>query len=164
VSRKREILSGPEATKPKARDPRFDAAVGSLREDKFRRAYAFLDDYRESEMKDLRTALKKTKDPVQKEELQRALLRMESRKKAQDRKDREVALLEEHRAKEKELVSKGKKPFFLKKSEVKKKLLVEQFEGMKKRQVDKVIERRRKKIVAKERKELRMERRGASER
>ena len=46
--------------------------------------------------------------------------------------------------KEKELVGEGKKPFFLKRSEVKKQLLVNQFEGMKKRQVDKVIERKEK--------------------
>jgi ribosomal RNA-processing protein 36 len=84
---------------------------------------------------------------------------MESRKKAQDRKDREAALLEEHRVREKELVGQGKKPYFLKRGEVKKQLLVDQFKGMKKKQVDKAIERKRKKIVAKERKELPMERR-----
>ncbi|CRJ91088.1 hypothetical protein BN1723_017029 [Verticillium longisporum] len=48
----------------------------------------------------------------------------------------------------------GKQPFYLKKSEQKKRLLTEQFKGMKKKQVNKVIERKRKKVAAKEKMEL----------
>ena len=76
MTRKREILGAPETAKVRPRDPRFDKAVGALDEDKFRRAYSFLDDYRDSEMADLRKAIKKTKDARQKRQLQQALMRM----------------------------------------------------------------------------------------
>jgi ribosomal RNA-processing protein 36 len=173
VSRKRDFLTSTAETKRlQARDPRFTplgpgastvaAAAGStIDEIKARKAYAFLDEYRESEMQELRATIKKTRDPVQKEKLQRALLSMESRKKTQERKDRERAVIEEHRKKEKELVKQGKTPFYLKKSEQKKRVLVDQFQGMKKKQVDKAIERRRKKVAGKEKKMLPMTRRGA---
>ncbi|KAK4250736.1 hypothetical protein C7999DRAFT_28821 [Corynascus novoguineensis] len=178
VSRKRDFLTvTAETKKAQPRDPRFmplgpgAAAPGGGRrnsitvdEIKARKAYAFLDEYRESEMQELRVAIKKTKDAAQREKLQKALLSMESRKKAQERKDRERAVLEEHRKKEKELVRQGKTPFYLKRSEQKKRALVEQFQGMKKKQVDKVIERRRKKIASKEKKLLPRARRGAEDR
>lgn len=174
VSRRRDFLTvTAETKKPQPRDPRFmplgpgASAAGSggkIDEIKARKAYAFLDDYRESEMQELRAAIKKTKDAAQKEKLQKALLSMESRKKAQERKDRERAVIEEHRKKEKELVKQGKTPFYLKKSEQKKRVLVDQFQGLKKKQVDKVIERRRKKVAGKEKKLLPLARRGAEDR
>ncbi|KAK4152945.1 hypothetical protein C8A00DRAFT_34342 [Chaetomidium leptoderma] len=179
VGRKRDFLTvTAETKKAQARDPRFTplgpgaaaaSAAGSgsgttIDEIKARKAYAFLDDYRESEMQELRAAIKKTKDVSQKEKLQKALLSMESRKKAQDRKDRERVVIEEHRKKEKELVKQGKTPFYLKKSEQKQRVLVDQFQGLKKRQVDRAIERRRKKVAGKEKKLLPMARRGAEDR
>jgi ribosomal RNA-processing protein 36 len=123
-------------------------------EARFRRAYAFLDGYRDDEMAQLRVAAKKARTPEEKEELQRALASMESRKRAQAHRDRERELVGEHRERERELVSQGKKPFFLKRSEVKKQLLVDQFAGMKKGQVDRAIERKRKKIAGREKKDL----------
>ncbi|KAM0324158.1 hypothetical protein ACHAQA_008350 [Verticillium albo-atrum] len=155
VSRKREIFNVP---KMEARDPRFDPAVNSgssnFDESKAKKAYAFLDDYRDSEMAELRGEIRKTKDATQKERLQILLQSMQNRKKASKRKDDEKRIIEEHRQREKDLVKQGKQPFYLKKSEQKKILLTEQFKGMKKRQVNKVIERKRKKVAAKEKMEL----------
>lgn len=155
VSRKREFDT---IARPQARDPRFDAAVNSnpgFDEAKAKKAYAFLDEYRATEMSALRAEIKKMKkNPEEKERLQRQLMSMESKKKAEDKKDRERRILEDHRREEKELVKQGKKPFYLKKSEQKKRLLTEQFQGMKKRQVDKSIERRRKKLASREKREL----------
>ncbi|OAA45302.1 hypothetical protein BBO_03880 [Beauveria brongniartii RCEF 3172] len=151
VSRRREILADPRR---RARDPRFDPAVGSVAEDKTRRAYAFLDEYREREMGDLRAAIKKCKDPADKEAMKRQLLSMESKKKAQRKKDEAEGLLREHREKEKTLVAQGKQPFYLKRSEQKKQLLTNRFADMSKGQVDRAIERKRKKVAGKERKEL----------
>lgn len=161
VSRKREFST---ISRPEPRDPRFDPAIASgsnVNEAKAKKAYAFLDDYRASEMAALRTEIKKTKDDGEKERLKRHLASMESRKRADQIKDRERKVLEEHRQKEKDLVKQGKQPFYLKKSEQKKRFLTEQFKGMKKRQVDKVIERKRKKVAGKEKKELdHLQRRG----
>lgn len=151
VTRTREIV--PDARR-KPRDPRFDPLVGKLDEGKARRAYAFLDEYRESEMAELRAEIKKTKNPLDRERLKRQLMSMESRKKAQKKKDEEQNLLAEHRQKEKELVAQGKTPFYLKRSEQKKQLLMNRYEKMSKGQVDRAIERKRKKVVGKEKKEL----------
>ncbi|KAM0518644.1 hypothetical protein ACHAPE_004408 [Trichoderma viride] len=151
VSRRREILIDPRR---KARDPRFEALTGTLDEAKVAKNYAFLDEYRESEMADLRAQIKKTKDVTAKEDLKRQLLSMESKKKARQKKEDEAKLLQEHRKKEKELVAQGKQPFYLRKSEQKKQLLMNRYADMSKGQVDKAIERKRKKVSSKEKKEL----------
>ncbi|EGR44909.1 uncharacterized protein TRIREDRAFT_111644 [Trichoderma reesei QM6a] len=151
VSRRREILPDPRR---KARDPRFDVLTGPLDEAKFAKNYAFLDEYREKEMADLRAQIKKTKDEYAKEELKRQLLSMESKKKARQKKEEEARLLQEHRKKEKELVAQGKQPFYLRKSEQKKQLLLNRYANMSKGQVDRAIERKRKKVASKEKKEL----------
>ncbi|RSL41488.1 rRNA biogenesis protein RRP36 [Fusarium sp. AF-6] len=151
VSRRREIIAD---TRRQYRDPRFDPLVGKVDEEKAGRAYAFLDEYREKEMSDLRAQIKKTKDANTKEDLKRQLQAMESRKKARKRREEEDNLLKEHRKKEKELVAQGKTPFYLKRSEQKKQLLVKRYEGMSKGQVDRAIERKRKKVAGKEKKEL----------
>ncbi|TDZ22458.1 rRNA biogenesis protein RRP36 [Colletotrichum orbiculare MAFF 240422] len=151
VSRRREVIAVP---KMEVRDPRFDPLSGPVDEAKARKAYAFLDEYRADEMKQLRAEIRKTKDATKKEEMKRLLLSMESKMKARQRKDREQEVMADHKRKEKELVKQGKQPFYLKKSEQKKRLLMDQFANMKKRQVDRTIERKRKKVVARERKEL----------
>ncbi|KAM0373182.1 hypothetical protein ACHAO7_004318 [Fusarium culmorum] len=151
VSRRREII--PE-NKRQYRDPRFDPLVGRVDEEKASKAYAFLDEYRDKEMADLRVQIKKTKNFDEKENLKRQLQSMESRKKANVRRQEEENLLKEHRKKEKELVAQGKTPFYLKRSEQKKQLLVNRYEGMSKGQVDRAIERKRKKVAGKEKKEL----------
>lgn len=156
MSRKREVVA---VHRVAARDPRFDSFGGPVDEDRVRQAYSFLDGYRDSEMSQLRDAIKNTKAADAKEELKRALMSMQSKKQAQKRKDDEKAVIEEHRRQEKELVKQGKKPFYLKKSEQKKRLLMNQYAGMKKKQVDRAIERKRKKLVAKERKDMPMARR-----
>lgn len=116
--------------------------------------------YRDSEMSELKSAIRKTKDPEAKEKLQRALLSMESRKKSQQAKDQQQEVLRKHRKEEKAKVEQGKRPFYLKKADQKQLALVERFEGMKGKQVDKVIERRRKKQAGKERKTMPDTRRG----
>lgn len=165
VGRRREIIP---VKKTEARDPRFDPLVtgrsgsgAQADEDHARKAYAFLDEYRDDEMRQLKAAVRKAKTPAEKEKLQRALMSMESRKRARERKDKERAVVDEHRRKEKELVREGKKakPFYLKKSEQKKQLLVDQFEGLSEKQREKAIEKKRKKIAGKEKKAMPMERR-----
>ncbi|KAI1391041.1 DUF947-domain-containing protein [Hypoxylon trugodes] len=164
VTRRREVIA--VQNKPVPRDPRFSSAISTRApapgdDERARRAYSFLDEYRTSEIARLREAARKEKNPSSKEELKRALASMESKKAAQDKKDESRRLLEEHRKREKELVKQGKKPFYLKKSEQKKQLLVDRFAGMKGKQVDRAIERRRKKLTARERRDMPMARRGA---
>lgn len=153
VSRRREVV--PDANpRRQHRDPRFDPLVSRLDEAKAQKSYAFLDEYREKEMADLRVQIKKTRNADAKERLKRELMSMEGRKKAKLRREQEEELLKEHRQKEKDLVAQGKQPFYLKKSEQKKQLLVNRYETLSKGQVDRAIERKRKKVAGKEKKEL----------
>ncbi|KAI9826889.1 MAG: rRNA biogenesis protein rrp36 [Thelocarpon impressellum] len=157
VTRRREIVPVP---KRDIRDPRFEPVSGAVDEEKIRANYAFLEDYRTDEMKELKEAIRKTKDEAARGKLKRELLSMESKRKAQAAKDRQQEVLRAHRSQEKELVKQGKKPFYLKKSEQKKRVLVDRFEGLKEKQVEKVLERKRKKKAQRERRNMPDERRG----
>ncbi|KAH9221178.1 hypothetical protein DL95DRAFT_328624 [Leptodontidium sp. 2 PMI_412] len=151
VSRKREVIP---VIKRAYRDPRFEAIGGPIDEARVSKAYAFLNDYREDEMKELRTAIKNSKDEDAKEKMKRALLSMESKKKAQLRKNKEQEILDRHRKEEKELVKQGKQPFYLKKAEQKQRVLLDRFGELKGKQLDHVMERRRKKVESKEKKKM----------
>lgn len=157
VSRRREVIP---VKKRDVRDPRFERLTGDLDEERVKAAYSFLDDYRQDEMSKLKEEIKKTKDEEQKEKLKRGLLSMESRMKAEMRKKKEKEVLDRHRKEEKEKVRMGKQPFYLKKSEQKKQVLMDQFKDLKGKQLDRVIERRRKKVEGKEKKNMPFARRG----
>ena len=159
VSRKREVVP---IVKRDVRDPRFDSVSGPVNEEKTKKMYGFLNDYRESEMVELKALIRQTKDASAKEQLKRSLLRMESRKKAQQIKYHDAEILRAHRARERELVKQGKQPFYLKKGEQKKLALLQRFEDIKGKQLDKVIERRRKKNAQRGRKDMPEERRVAN--
>ena len=148
--------------------------------DKVTKDYAFLNDYRQSEIAALKERLgeagkgKKGKmDRNQKskakkishderDELKRDLVRMESQEQARREKERLEDVGKKHKRAEKEKVAQGKKAFFLKKSEQKKLALVDKFEGMKGKQRDKAIERRRKKLAVRERRAMPSSRRAAT--
>lgn len=160
VSRKRDVVP---VAKREYRDPRFETFDGPIDQSRIKKAYSFLDDYRNDEIQELKNAIKTTKDENAKEKLKRALMSMESRKKAQMRKDKEQEILDNHRKEEKDLVKQGKKPFYLKKAEQKKRVLLDQFGELKGKQLDHVIERRRKKVEGKEKKKMPFTRRAVEQ-
>lgn len=156
VSRYREVVKPPPNARPKPRDVRFEQELTGEDYHRFRRNYAFLDEYRDKEMSQLREIVvrKKGVTPADREDAKMRLRKMEDEKRAQEHKDREHELLREHKRKEKELVKQGKQPFYLKKSEQKKMLLMDKYAAMSKGQVDKAIEKKRKKVAGKEKKQL----------
>ncbi|TGO60100.1 hypothetical protein BCON_0038g00150 [Botryotinia convoluta] len=151
VSRRREVVP---VKKREIRDPRFEPTNGPVDIQKIEKNYDFLVDYREDEMKKLKEMIRKTKDEDEKEKLKRELLRMESRKKTDARKRKAREVLDKHRKEEKQLVKEGKTPYYLKKAEQKKRVLLDTFGELKGRQLDRVIERRRKKVEGKEKKNM----------
>ncbi|MCJ1470165.1 rRNA biogenesis protein rrp36 [Pseudocyphellaria aurata] len=151
VSRRREAVP---IKKLDHRDPRFEPINGRVDQSKAKKNYAFLDQYRESEMAELRTSIRQTKDSDTKEKLKQTLRSMESRQKTQEAKDQQQKVVRSHRAKEKELVRQGKKPFYLKRAEQKKLALVERFARLKEKQIDRIIDRRRKKTAGRARKKM----------
>lgn len=165
VSRKRVIVEPPATAK--ARDPRFDAAVmghsgKGLNAKASEKNYAFLEEYRASELKDLKRQMAATKNPEAKEALKRQIRSAMDQQKARENRKREEAVISEHKKKEKEAIRDGKKstPYYLKKSDLKKQVMQKKYEEMGSRDRAKALERRRKKMASKERKEMPMERRG----
>lgn len=168
VSRKRVVVE--QTNVPKPRDPRFDPAIMSRSGSKhsttaINQAYAFLDEYRASEIKQMKEQLARTKDPAQKEELKRAITSATDRQRALENKRREQEVLAEHRRRERQLLREGKKskPYFLKRSEIKRQVLKKKYESMGAKERAKALERRRKKLAAKERKEMPWGRRSLQE-
>ncbi|OBT97467.1 rRNA bioproteinsis protein rrp36 [Pseudogymnoascus verrucosus] len=151
VSRKRDVVP---VIKRDYRDPRFDPSVGQVDDTKVNKAYSFLNDYRQDEVKALKEQIKKSKDEHEKEKMKRTLHSLESKVKAAARKAKESEILDKHRKEEKQLVKEGKTPFYLKKAEQKKQFIMEQYSSLKGKQLDHVIERRRKKVEGKEKKNL----------
>ena len=156
VSRKRSVVP---IHKINVRDPRFELTAGKVNENQIKKNYAFLSEYRDSEIAELKAGIRKTKDLKAKATMEVALKSMESRKRTDQLSEQRQGVVREFRKEEGKKVKEGKKPFFLKNSEIKKRALEERFKAMKSRDRTKAIERRRKKNTAKERKEMPLERR-----
>jgi ribosomal RNA-processing protein 36 len=152
VTRRRTVVP---LAKSKIRDPRFDPLTGPLVQTDIDKKYSFLNDYRTTEISALRTAIKNPKLPEhEKDGMKRQLLSMQSKQKAKEKEEAERKVLREHRKKEKDMIKQGKQPFYLKKSEQKKQALVERFTGMKAKERERVIERRRKKLSSREKRNM----------
>ncbi|KAG0336313.1 rRNA biogenesis protein rrp36 [Podila humilis] len=149
VGRFRQVV---EVASAKRRDPRFDSLSGKLDNDLFEKSYGFLKDYHVDEMKKLRELIKKERDEDMKEKLQLQLSRMVDRQATEATQKRRQEIKREHKRKERELVSKGKTPFFLKKSDQKKLELIDKFKQLKDspKALAKAMEKRRKRNSAKE--------------
>ncbi|KAG0020593.1 rRNA biogenesis protein rrp36 [Podila clonocystis] len=153
VGRFRQVV---EVASTKRRDPRFDSLSGKLDTDLFEKSYGFLKDYQADEMKKLRELIKKERDEDMKEKLQTQLSRMVDRQATEAAQKRRQEIKREHKRKEKELISKGKNPFFLKKSDQKKLELIDKFKQLKDspKALAKAMEKRRKRNSAKEKKTI----------
>jgi len=148
VTRKRQVI---EVPKMKARDPRFDAMQQrNAHTGNVDKAYGFLAEYQADEIAQLKTAMKTTKDPFEKDLLKRKIGSMENRIKAKAAKEREQEVLRRHRKDERQKVESGKNPYYLKKSELKEQALVEKYKGMKGKDREKAIDKKRKKESKKE--------------
>lgn len=165
VTRKRTVIE--PAAVARARDPRFDAAVmghsgAGKNPDGANKAYAFLDEYRASELKDLKAQLAKTKNEAQKEALKRQIRSATDQMRARASRKREQEVIADHKKREKQAIREGKKstPYYLKNSDLKKQVIEKKYGEMGSRERSKALERRRKKMASKERKDMPMERRG----
>lgn len=152
VTRKREVVDVPNR---KLRDPRFDTLQQvSTHGGNSGKAYSFLRDYEKDEIAELKSAIKQSRDEDDKETLRRKMNSMQNRIKSQEAKEREQEIQRQHRREEKEKVEQGKKPFFLKRKDVKERAIVEKFKGMKSKDREKLIEKRRRKEDQKEKRRM----------
>ena len=164
VSRHREVVNLPGARRRASRDPRFDAMSGSYEEERFSRAYDFLDGYREKETAELKAALKKTKKEKQRKKIQVEISRLASQSQVQQGRLEAARRKAELKQVGRELVRQGHKPFYFKKSELKKVELAAKYKELKKAggtaKVDRAIEKKRKRNANRAHKFVPYERRG----
>jgi len=144
-----------QGQKRNVRDPRFDDLSGTLNETMFEKSYGFLSEMRQNEVKKIRKALRKEKRPSQKADLHKLLQRMEQedarKQEAVERKKKE----KQYKQNEADSVMKGKKAFFLKKSDKKKLELADKYKTLKETgKLDKYLAKKRKKNASKERKRM----------
>ncbi|CAN6629500.1 rRNA biogenesis protein Rrp36p [Trichomonascus vanleenenianus] len=127
-------------------DIRFDPAYGKADLTVARKNYEFLNEYRANELTEMRERLKKTRDPGEKAELEREIQSMRSRLDTLKQRDFDAQVLAKHKKSQRE------KGYYLKRSEKRELILTEKFKTMKKKDIQKRVERKRKKNAAKERK------------
>jgi ribosomal RNA-processing protein 36 len=140
-----------------ARDPRFEDPLssGAARAEelaKFKSRYSFLyDEQLPAERKELAVAVKKTKSLARKVELQAELAAVNAQLRAEGERRKRDTSARQVKAREREAVKAGKAPFYLKKSERKRQELISKFEALKAAgQLDRYMEKRRKKNAAKD--------------
>ncbi|KAG0176319.1 hypothetical protein DFQ29_006284 [Apophysomyces sp. BC1021] len=147
VGRFREVVPAASA---KRRDPRFDKLSGAFNQDLFEKSYTFLDDYKSSEITMLREQLRKQKDPEEREKIQSVLTKMVSQESSAKEAKRKQQLARERKKTEAELVQQGKQPYFLKRSEKRKLELMDKYEKFGEKNMERILEKRRKKNAAKD--------------
>lgn len=159
VSRRLEVFDPSPSLK--SRDPRFDPLVQSSNADanarsKANQNYSFLTSYQADEVLALKSQIKKSKTPDEAAALKRQVMSLESKLRRAEALNREKEILRNHKQGEREAIKSGVKerPYFLKKSDVKKEVLTQRFEGMSKKARDKAVERKRKRVKGKESRDM----------
>ncbi|KAI5958882.1 RRP36 [Candida theae] len=160
VSRIRDIQGLPSRKSQTLHtDIRFDAAYGKADLTQTRKNYAFLDEYRKQEISNMEQILKDKKSRLGEDEKEEIRLKLQSLKSRMDtlkNRDLEDQLLKEYKKKQYQNVKEGKssQPYFLKRGDKRKILQKAKYDSMKPKQREKAMERKRKRRLGKEFRQL----------
>lgn len=160
VSRIREIEGLPSNKESLLyTDIRFDAAYGKADLGQIRKNYAFLDEYRKDEIAQMQNILKDKKKVLserEEEDVRQKMQSLKSRLDTMKNRDLETKILKEHKRGQLAKFKLGEQanPYFLKRSDKRKLIQKAKFDGMKNSQREKVMERKRKKRLGKEFRQL----------
>ncbi|KAJ4783877.1 hypothetical protein LUZ62_035123 [Rhynchospora pubera] len=145
----REVVQVPKKV---VRDPRFESLCGTLDTEGFRKRYNFLYDVQlPAERQKLQKMIAKSKNPDVISELKSHVSWIDKQLKSDPNKATESKILSEHIKKEKEAAKIGKKPYYLKKSEIRNRKLVQKYNELKDAgKLDAFIEKRRRKNASKD--------------
>ncbi|XP_047327640.1 ribosomal RNA processing protein 36 homolog [Impatiens glandulifera] len=150
VSRHKEIIQAPKKV---IRDPRFEMLCGNFEQEGFRKRYNFLyeNDF-PAEKEELKKEMKKSNDPEVIADIKNRLSWIDKQlKTTTTAKQNDKEVLSEHKKKEREAAKQGKKPYYLKKSEIRKQSLIGKFTDLKESgKLDAYIDKRRKKNATKD--------------
>ena len=166
------LAPGLSSSTPKSRDPRFDHGA-KVDEEAWRRSYEFLYDMQREEADGMKRKLAesaaaaprakqrgggekrrrtraKVLGPEEEEALRKELERTSNRLAQEERRQKRERVEAQMRREEVAAVKEGKKPFFPKKSAVRERELLSQYEELKRQgKLEKFLEKRRRKVAAK---------------
>ncbi|KAL9246759.1 hypothetical protein vseg_020254 [Gypsophila vaccaria] len=150
VSAFREVVQAPKRV---IRDPRFESLCGNFDEEGFKKRFSFI--YEENlpaEKAELQKSLRTAKDPETVQELNDRMAWINKQlKKTEPAKRTDAQILAEHKKKEREAAKQGKRPFYLKKSDIRKQSLLEKYKDLKASgKLDSFIQKKRKRNAAKD--------------
>ncbi|CAM0952543.1 unnamed protein product [Alopecurus aequalis] len=142
----REIIQVPKKV---VRDPRFEPVYGDVDREGFRKRYNFLFDQElPAEKEKLQKSMKKLKDPNAIEEVKSQITWI---LRSNPQKNVESEILRGHIKKEREAAKAGKQPYYLKKSEIRQRKLMDKYNELKEAgKLDAFMEKRRKKNASKD--------------
>lgn len=145
----REVIQVPKKV---GRDPRFEPVYGSVDKEGFRKRYNFLfDEDFPAEKERLQKMIKKSKDPDAIGEMKSRVTWIDKQLKSHPPKNVESEILREHIKKEREAAKAGKRPYYLKKSELRERKLMNKYNELKEAgKLDAFMEKRRKKNASKD--------------
>ncbi|KAF0924328.1 hypothetical protein E2562_010023 [Oryza meyeriana var. granulata] len=145
----REIIQVPKKV---VRDPRFEPIYGTVDKEGFRKRYNFLfDDELPAEKEKLQKSIKKSKDPNAIEEMKSRITWIDKQLRSHPKKNIESEILREHIKKEREAAKTGKRPYYLKKSEIRERKLMNKYNELKEAgKLDAFMEKRRRKNASKD--------------
>ncbi|KAM0825555.1 hypothetical protein ACQ4PT_069473 [Festuca glaucescens] len=145
----REVIQVPKKV---VRDPRFEPVYGDVDKEGFRKRYNFLFDQElPAEKEKLQKSMKKLKDPNAIEEVKSQITWIDKQLRSNPQKNVESEILRGHIKKEREAAKAGKQPYYLKKSEIRQRKLMDKFNELKETgKLDAFMEKRRKKNASKD--------------
>ncbi|KIV91045.1 hypothetical protein PV10_05630 [Exophiala mesophila] len=159
VTRRRNIFDPSPSLK--FRDPRFDPTVMAANSHRDAtqhadRNYSFLSDYQASEILDLKAQIKKAKDPKLVADLKRKVMSMEAKLKNVETRQKENEIRLKHKREQREALRSGQtsRPYYLKDSDIKKKIKEDTWNSMGKQARDKAEKRRQKREKGKDSKDM----------
>ncbi|KAF7137713.1 hypothetical protein RHSIM_Rhsim07G0094600 [Rhododendron simsii] len=128
VGRFREVIQVPKKV---VRDPRFETLCGNLDVEGFKKRYNFLyENELPAEREELKRSMKNSNDRTVVDELKNRISGIDKQlKSASKRTEREI--LSEHKKRERQAAKQGKRPFYLKKSEIREQKLIEKYKELK---------------------------------
>ncbi|XP_044382263.1 ribosomal RNA processing protein 36 homolog isoform X1 [Triticum aestivum] len=147
--RLREVIQVPKKV---VRDPRFEPVYGAVDKEGFRKRYNFLFDHDlPAEKEKLQKSIKKLKDPNAIEEAKNQITWIDKQLRSNPQKNVESEILRGHIKKEREAAKAGKRPYYLKKSEIRERKLMDKYNELKETgKLDSFMEKRRKKNASKD--------------
>lgn len=98
-----------------SRDPRFDSLCGTFDNKAFKRSYAFLNEYKQNDLKTLQNELKETTDPKTIKKIKYLIQRIENQLREENRQKQKEEARQQEKKELLESIRRGEKPVYKKK-------------------------------------------------